>query len=166
MEWVKVFENKLENNSYTNKELEEKFGLDYIEPIDKLGLNDKNWEELYKKVPSACFGDPDCEGDPDVIIQRLEKLGLPTLPEEINFCSDCDGYDTCWDNRWYLDEGEDGVWYLAFEQYAVSSNKCYGKYDPDAPATLSHTLIVYKLVRFLFFTLFSPATFFVESNLS
>ena len=140
---VKMWESVLESNKYTNKEIEEKFYGDYLEAITKEGLDKENWNKMPEKIRKEL--DKLEEEVYQDSAPEEEEIGFG-LPEEINFDSDCDGFDTCWTNTWYLYKNKNGkVKYIVFEQYLNSCNKYYGNYNPNAQATLAHTLIVYKV---------------------
>jgi|GEM_PF-3881444 len=127
--WKKIWENEMTDKSLTNKELEEKFSLDYVNAIKTLGLDRDNWEKLKKQFPNL------------KIEKTIENFAPEfDVPEEVNYDSDCDGYDTCWINKWHFTKN--GL--LIFEQYSSCSNKQYGNYYPNAPNTLAHVLIVFK----------------------
>ena len=129
--WVKILEFE-EVNELKNREVE-----DYVEVIDKLGLSSKNWERVKKALGIKELPEP--YEDTDDVNEFLLRKGLPELPDEVNFDSDCDGYDTCWINYWYV-VGR----LLVFEQYSDCANKVYGRYSPDANATLKHVIKVYE----------------------
>ena len=131
MVWIKIWENVIESNKYTNKEIEEKFSLDYEEAIKTLGLDKDNWQKLKEQFRIDISK-----------LRKIEDLAPEDidLPEEIAYDSDCDGYDTCWINKWHFTE--DGL--LIFERYLSCSNKQYGKYDSNAPNTLLHKLAIYR----------------------
>jgi len=127
--WKKIWENELIDKSIKNKELEEKYNCDYVYAIEQLGLNKANWQKLKQQFPKL------------QVIKTVEDMAPENLnlPPEIDYDSDCDGYDSCWINRWHIANG-----LLIFEQYFNSTNKYYGNYSPDATTTLKHYLVVFK----------------------
>ena len=134
----KIKEYTLTSEAYTNQELEEKFGNDYEEAIKKLGIVEVNWHSF-----KVNFGEIKEKQTFEYYDEVEEKLGVE-LPNEIRYDSDCDGYDACWMNYYHIVTTSKGR-FLVFEQYFVSANKQYGTYYPTAPATLQHTLKIYKL---------------------
>lgn len=130
MVWIKIWESHMVDETLTNKEIE---GKDYVEIIDEIGLSKENWEKLKQVFPGIKLED----------LKKYEEW-LPEeikekLPEEITYDSDCDGYDACWINNWYVNNS-----IVIFEQYFNSVNKYYGQYYPNAKTTLEHVLIVFK----------------------
>ena len=145
-----------ETSKYTNKEVFSEGSDIEVKVFNK-------FEERADKKIKKLIEKKEKEGNKEIKIEEdwYEEGRLPTflaemLPEDIIFDSDCDGYDTCWDNKWQIfvvweREGE-VCWglkavYLVFKNFVSCSNKFYGQYDPNAPATLQLNVKIYKLEK-------------------
>jgi len=140
MKWIRIVEINNNSTKFTNRDIEEKFKGDYVEAIKQVKLPEKSWSELEVLGIKR-----------DDITETIDGSPFPLyisylLPDEINYDSDCDGYDTCWINTLHFAVKNEEL-YVIFEQYMDSANKIYGEYSPNALATLTHKLIVYKLVK-------------------